>query len=223
MSATNMPGSKGRKGKNINIPPELPEILKQFTKDAIRTQPADLIEWATLYFSALIQGQALPVKDNLEKATAPKAMDLSPPSLTALHTQLGKSSKVTKKQLEETWKSCGLSPDLLKHILSVGSFGSEIEWIKFFALGCSYLGGTIKNAMIHACYILNADSSLQPPDACVPLDTFHFIYTYLAGVDGEVSKTQMERAIAQLETLAKENGGMVKVSDFINSRKIRLG
>lgn len=32
--------------KQICIPPELPELLKQFTKAAIRTQPQDLIQWA---------------------------------------------------------------------------------------------------------------------------------------------------------------------------------
>ncbi|KAL2088189.1 hypothetical protein ACEWY4_017017 [Coilia grayii] len=215
--------SKGRKGKKIVIPPELPELLKQFTKDAIRTQPEDLIEWATLYFSAMIQGQPLPVRDNLEKATAPTSMDLSPQSLTALHAELGKHSKVTKRQLDEAWKSCGLSQDLLKHITAVGSFGNEMEWIKFFALGCSYLGGTIKNAMIHACYILNIDSSCVPPDGCIPFDTFRYLYTYLAAVDGEVAQTQLDHALSQLETLSKNNNGMVRVSDFINSRKIRLG
>lgn len=35
--------------KQICIPPELPELLKQFTKAAIRTQPEDLIQWAAEY------------------------------------------------------------------------------------------------------------------------------------------------------------------------------
>lgn len=35
--------------KQICIPPELPELLKQFTKAAIRTQPQDLIQWAAEY------------------------------------------------------------------------------------------------------------------------------------------------------------------------------
>ena len=35
--------------KQICIPPELPELLKQFTKAAIRSQPQDLIQWAAEY------------------------------------------------------------------------------------------------------------------------------------------------------------------------------
>lgn len=32
--------------EQIKIPPELPDILKQFTKAAIRTQPRDLLQWS---------------------------------------------------------------------------------------------------------------------------------------------------------------------------------
>ena len=32
--------------EQINIPPELPDILKQFTKSAIRTQPKDVLAWS---------------------------------------------------------------------------------------------------------------------------------------------------------------------------------
>jgi hypothetical protein len=32
--------------EQIAIPPEFPDILKRFTKDAIRAQPKDLVSWA---------------------------------------------------------------------------------------------------------------------------------------------------------------------------------
>ena len=35
--------------QQINIPPELPDILKQFTKAAIRTQPKDVLAWSAAY------------------------------------------------------------------------------------------------------------------------------------------------------------------------------
>ncbi len=34
----------------IQIPPDLPKILKQYTKAAIRTQPKDLLLWSVSYF-----------------------------------------------------------------------------------------------------------------------------------------------------------------------------
>ena len=34
----------------IQIPEELPKILKNYTKAAIRTQPTDLLLWSAYYF-----------------------------------------------------------------------------------------------------------------------------------------------------------------------------
>jgi hypothetical protein len=62
--------------EQIRIPPQLPEILKQFTKAAIKTQPTDIVLWAhqsvvrrpclhspsSRYFDALANNKAPPVK-----------------------------------------------------------------------------------------------------------------------------------------------------------------
>ena len=42
--------------QQINIPPELPNILKQFTKAAIRTQPTDVLQVGCLYYLPYIRG-----------------------------------------------------------------------------------------------------------------------------------------------------------------------
>ncbi|KAJ8004009.1 hypothetical protein DPEC_G00154350 [Dallia pectoralis] len=206
----------------VVIPPELPNILKQFTKDAIRTQPEDLLEWATLYFSAMVRGQPLPVKKT-EDHEVPNTMDLTPEILTTMHQQLHEKDTVRKEEVSQLWASLGLAEDLLRHIMKVGNFGDNLPWIQFFALGCSYLGGTIKNALSHALYILNSDSACKHPDACLSFHTFRFLYSYLAAVDGEVSQGQMEKALAYLETQANMNGGLVKVSHFVDSSRVRLG
>ena len=39
--------------QQIHIPPELPDILKQFTKAAIRTQPKDVLAWSAAYVFSL--------------------------------------------------------------------------------------------------------------------------------------------------------------------------
>jgi len=31
---------------SVNVPPELPEILKRYTKAAIKTQPTDVLAWS---------------------------------------------------------------------------------------------------------------------------------------------------------------------------------
>ena len=32
--------------EQIHIPPKLPDMLKEFTKAAIRTQPTDVLQWS---------------------------------------------------------------------------------------------------------------------------------------------------------------------------------
>ena len=74
----------------IKIPPELPEIMKQFTKAAIRTQPADLLAWSSAYFEALSKGEEPPVKDRLEIPLPPfDKGGMSKGLLKVLHKQLG--------------------------------------------------------------------------------------------------------------------------------------
>ncbi|XP_069763056.1 ropporin-1-like protein isoform X7 [Narcine bancroftii] len=75
--------------QQIEIPPEFPEILKQFTKAAIRTQPRDVLQWSASYFAALSKGETLPVKERFEMPVATQKNDtgLTPGLLKVLHNQ----------------------------------------------------------------------------------------------------------------------------------------
>ncbi|CAF1001032.1 unnamed protein product, partial [Adineta steineri] len=46
--------------EQISIPTEFPDILLQFSKAAIRTQPTDILAWSAAYFRALANGQTPP-------------------------------------------------------------------------------------------------------------------------------------------------------------------
>lgn len=41
--------------EQIKIPPDLADVLKQFTKAAIRTQPADILQWSAEYVTSILQ------------------------------------------------------------------------------------------------------------------------------------------------------------------------
>ena len=76
--------------QQIQIPPELPDILKQFTKAAIRTQPKDLLSWAYAYFQAMANNEVLPVKERVEIPVATQKTDtgLTPGLLRILNKQV---------------------------------------------------------------------------------------------------------------------------------------
>uniref|UniRef100_A0AAY4AJ64 Ropporin-1-like protein n=1 Tax=Denticeps clupeoides TaxID=299321 RepID=A0AAY4AJ64_9TELE len=171
--------------QQIRIPPELPDILKQFTKAAIRTQPQDVLQWSAV-FSALSKGEPLPVKDRLEMSGQTNN-GLTPGLLKVLH----------KQELQEKWRGLSLSSDQLDTLLALGSFSETIDWMQFFALGCSALGGTIMGALKHACEILTQDP--EGGAARIPYDAFVSLFTYLAHVDGEIPQDQIDSFLNKLQ------------------------
>merc|ERR1712071_594080 len=54
--------------QRVNVPSELPQILKQYTKALIKTQPPNYIAWSAAYFASLAEGRPLPIKPRLEAA-----------------------------------------------------------------------------------------------------------------------------------------------------------
>ncbi|KAA8580888.1 hypothetical protein FQN60_013846 [Etheostoma spectabile] len=198
--------------QQINIPPQLPDILKNFTKAAIRTQPKDLLLWSAAYFSALSKGECLPVKNRLEMNVATQKTDtgLSPGLLKILHKQLSPRQTCSKEELQEKWKGLCLPMDQLETLMSLGSFGSDINWMEFFALGCSALGG-------FACEILTEDD--EGGAARIPFNTFGQLYNYLAHLDGDMPQDHIDNFLCTLQTQAKKQNDMIQVSNFYISRK----
>ena len=75
--------------RQINVPPRLPFILKQFCKAAIRTQPYDLLKWSSAYFRALAEGEEPPTKIRLEYPLPQTMCGLTLGFLKVLLRQLG--------------------------------------------------------------------------------------------------------------------------------------
>ncbi|XP_041823432.1 ropporin-1-like protein [Melanotaenia boesemani] len=204
--------------QQINIPPELPDILKNFSKAAIRTQPKDLLVWSAAYFSALAKGECLPVKERLEMNVATQKTDtgLTPGLLKTLHKQLSSRQTCSKEELQMKWKGLCLPMDQLETLLLLGSFESEMNWMEFFALGCSALGRTLMSSLRCACEILTNDEEGGP--ARIPFDTFVKLYTYLAHLDGDL-QDHIDNFLSSLQPQVNKQNGMIQVSNFYTSRQ----
>ncbi|XP_073486790.1 ropporin-1-like protein [Aquarana catesbeiana] len=202
--------------QQIDIPPELPDILKQFTKAAIKTQPHDVLQWSAGYFGSLSRGESLPVKERVEMpvANTKTTTGLTPGLLKVLHKQLSLKIIVNEDELEQKWKDLCLPQAQLQSILELDNFGREVEWLKFLALACSTLGGTISMALKHACEILTEDP--EGGAARIPFETFTFLYKYLAQIDRDIPDTQIEEAILALQTEAKKQDGMIQPRNFLS-------
>ncbi|KAM6135305.1 ropporin-1-like protein [Pterocles gutturalis] len=201
--------------QQIKIPPELPDILKQFTKAAIRTQPRDVLQWAAAYFSALSKGEPLPVKERLEISLSTERTNtgLTPGLLKVLHKQLSPKGIVNVAELKEKWKHLCLPEEQLEAILQLDDFGEEVEWMKVLALGCSTLGESLLSSMKHACEILTKDP--EGGAARIPFETFSFLYSYLARIDGEIPEENTEAFLQGIKEQADQQTGMVLLRNFL--------
>ena len=54
--------------------------------------------------------------------------------------QLGPRKTVPLSIIEEKWADLSLPKEQFDELVRVGTFSGEVEWLKFFALGCSALG-----------------------------------------------------------------------------------
>ncbi|XP_053253146.1 ropporin-1-like protein [Podarcis raffonei] len=200
--------------QQIHVPPELPDIMKQFTKAAIRTQPRDVLQWSYAYFYALSNGEPLPVKDRLERPVATQKNDtgLTPGLLKILHKQLSEKETVEISDLQRKWKNLCLPMEQLRNLLRLDNFAEGVEWMKFFALACSALGGSLLSSMKHACEILTKDP--EGGAARIPYDTFAFIYSYLASLDEEITEESTEKFLKALKEQVSRKEDMVGVADF---------
>ncbi|XP_052014981.1 ropporin-1A [Apodemus sylvaticus] len=206
--------------KQVCIPPELPELLKQFTKAAIRTQPPDLIQWAAEYFGAMSRGEIPPVRERSEQVPLSNWAELTPELLKVLHSRVAGRLIIHADELAQMWKVLNLPTDLFNSVMNVGRFTEEIEWLKFLALACSSLGVTIAKTLKIVCEVLSCDHDGGPPR--IPFSTFQFLYTYIAEVDGEISSSHVSRMLNYIEQEVIGPDGLIKVNDFTQNPRVRL-
>ncbi|KAK2565242.1 Ropporin-1-like protein [Acropora cervicornis] len=173
--------------QQINIPPELPDVLKQFTKAAIRTQPKDVLQWAYAYFDALSKGETPP---------------------------LGGKPIIELSSLEEKWKHFSLPKETLEELLRIGSFPEELKWLDFLALACSAVSESLTLAMKTVCEILTTD--LKGGSARIPFSLFKELYTYLAEIDGEIPKEHVSTVIDHLNYDMEKQDGQISPRNFMS-------
>ncbi|XP_077143656.1 ropporin-1-like protein isoform X2 [Ranitomeya variabilis] len=175
--------------QQIHIPPELPDLLKQFTKAAIRTQPHDVLQWSAAYFHSLARGEPLPVKDRVELPVATQRNDsgLTVGLLRVLHRQLSGRVLVPAEELEQRWRAVCLPPAQLLGLLELDPPGTQVEWLKFLALACSALGGSITTAL-----------------------------NYLAQIDGDIADSTIGEVLSALQDEAGKQGGMIQPRNFLS-------
>ncbi|XP_065063860.1 ropporin-1-like protein [Rhopilema esculentum] len=207
--------------QQIKIPPELPNILKQFTKAAIRTQPKDVLQWSAAYFDALNKGEQPPVKERLDyKLGQPLDNPVTKGALAVLHKQLGNKPVVELCKVEEKWNALCLPKTNLDEVMRLGSFGEEFNWLQFLALACSTINSNLTSTMQTICDMITKD--LEGGPSRISFKKFKLLYTYLAEVDGDISAEHVASVLEHLSSDADRQQGKVGPGNFMNDACPRL-
>ncbi|CAH8523993.1 unnamed protein product [Schistosoma turkestanicum] len=142
--------------EQIQIPPALPDILKQFTKAAIRTQPKDVLKWSHAYFKAIAQNEVPPVKMRLELPISTQKTDtgLTPGLLRILNNQVIQQhcvrydlvilsacmdESLPLSVIERKMEGFIVTGERFQEICRIGNFVDTCEWRWFLALAASDL------------------------------------------------------------------------------------
>lgn len=157
------------------IPDCWKKILAEWSKNAIRTRPSDLLRWSTIYFDMKSKGErppTIPFLNPPDVTSGPGG--LTPNVLKALAASLPDESE-TYDRLETIWDVLSLDDDLLSKILKVGKFRERVGSKEFLGIAAAHLTDRLRDTMILLCDVLSADEA-----NAISLRDFTLVYTYLA-------------------------------------------
>ncbi|KAA3672387.1 uncharacterized protein DEA37_0004100 [Paragonimus westermani] len=201
--------------EQIPIPPSLPDILKQFTKAAIRTQPKDILNWSHAYFKALANSEPPPVKERLEIPISTQKCDtgLTPGLLKVLNNQLAALKIMPLTVIEEKWKELSLPVERFQELCRIGNFVGSCEWKYFLALAASDLCANLPDTLKLICDLLTADP--EGGAARISFEQWLEYYRYLGHMD-EIPEQHINHVLAYLTFDIANQDGMIMPRNFMH-------
>jgi len=111
--------------EQIVIPPNLADILKGWTKEVVRMQPENLVEFAAIYFANLA---------NVSKTR----QEFEPPSVSQLldiYVRVADNKMLPKEDLVGVCVGCGVDANILDKVFRTGGFtGDLISTVGFLTM-----------------------------------------------------------------------------------------
>jgi len=203
--------------QRVNVPTELPIILKQYTKALIKTQPPNYIAWSAAYFQALSENRPLPIKPRLEAADG---NNLTIGLLEIIIDQIGKTTgTISLAVIESRWTDLGLAEiDLADTLIRAKLINDlsdiqedpamKIDIQQFIAAASMQISSKddLVGCMDIVCQLLAAD----PADRYhgTRFDIFSKLYKFLAKIS-DVEQDTQNKALRYLGAKAEANQGLL--------------
>ncbi|KAA6402437.1 MAG: putative uridylate kinase [Streblomastix strix] len=189
--------------EQIQVPLELPEILKAFTKECIRAQPENLVEFAANYFAQMAENVAGEGNLAIEQFTSLRrkaCISLNYPFFL-IFEEIDNTNiySLPRQTVTETAMAVGFGDPTIEGIFNLGKFDDPIDWREFLVLAISLAA---ENLLAAFEFIFMTFATQEDPS----LDTQQFLQyaSYLTTRDPSKPPDFIEQMRNALQT---ENGG----------------
>eukprot|EP00792_Barthelona_sp_PAP020_P005940 TRINITY_DN2857_c0_g1_i2.p1 TRINITY_DN2857_c0_g1~~TRINITY_DN2857_c0_g1_i2.p1 ORF type:complete len:204 (+),score=57.88 TRINITY_DN2857_c0_g1_i2:37-648(+) len=195
--------------EQIVVPPELPTILKTFSKEVIKNQPKDLVRFCANYWAKL-------ANISLGREAFPQyEPDISPQQLITLNNELkamdvSNSTYLTQHQILRACESAQIPVATAESVLQVGNFSDpeQINCTEFVVLSLGLATTSLLSTIELVFTVFATDnSSTLKPSLCLEL------LSYLGRRDETLDFEKMKKISALLDN--KEKVSFEEIKPFI--------
>jgi hypothetical protein len=185
--------------EQIVVPPDLADILKAYTKEVVRRQPEDLLEFSAIYFA------------NLANVSGGPADSVIPPTIAELRQVYDMTKSVGLVQLEELVGLCtnaGIASTTLDAMFRLGDFtGDMVDPKEPLVLLLTMTDSTFMG-VVSAIFQVFGDADY--------LDSAEFLtlFQFMASQDGSMDPTFIERLQEGINDAGLDKLSMTEFSEL---------
>ena len=170
--------------EQIQVPPDLPPILKAYSKAVIRSNPSDLIAFSVDYFKKMLDDP--PVSSAGYRVTLQELQDLQEALSNVLKTQ----SELKRVDYQVACESLGFSPDVLANILRLGFADKDvIDIYMFMGIAATLISPNLEKTILNFFKIFE-DEQCQSK---IPTVQFINFYEFLCSKDPSVPTENLQK------------------------------
>lgn len=156
--------------EQIQIPPDMPPILKAWSKEVIRSNPQDVIEFSVEYFRRKLENP--PTSSSGYRVTLSDLHDLQQALSEVLKTQ----SELKRVDYQIACEKLGICADVLANILRLGFANQEvIDLYVFMGIAATLVSSNFDRTIENLFRIFEDDNGQSKIPSSAMINVFSFL------------------------------------------------
>jgi hypothetical protein len=170
--------------EQIQVPPDLPPILKAYSKAVIRQSPPDLIAFSVDYFKKMVDTP--PVSSAGYRITLTELQDLQEALLAVLKVQ----AELRRVDYQVACENLGFCPDVLANILRLGFTDKDvIDIYLFMGIAAALVSPTFEKTVLNLFKIFENEQCQSK----IPTAAFITFYEFMAAKDPSIPASNVQK------------------------------